>query len=197
MLFVLLKQIPPQSWARSHFTGRAYRDALSNNPCEAFNIKLEEGRDAPIINCIEFIREYIMKKIVKVDKEIQKLLGPLTPTATTILDKIKIAIWDTRRNSVGIPESFVHPCYCLSRWKEMYSLKCSHWKTKEEENNINCGKEDFVRGNTTSRAHRSVTCKKCNNVVHNARTYKGQRPIVGVGGGQSKAKGKGNGKATT
>lgn len=30
-----------------------------------------------------------MKKIVKVDKEIQKVVGPLTPTATTILDKIK------------------------------------------------------------------------------------------------------------
>ncbi|CAI9259612.1 unnamed protein product [Lactuca saligna] len=63
-----LKQIPPQSWARSHFTGRAHCDALTNNLCEAFNSKIEDGRDAPIINCIEFIREYIMKKIVKVDK---------------------------------------------------------------------------------------------------------------------------------
>lgn len=58
-------------------------------------------------------------------------------------------------------------------------------------------KEDFVRGNTASRAHRSVTCTKCNNVGHNARTCKGQRPIVGGGGGQSQVKGKGKGKATT
>ncbi|CAI9295116.1 unnamed protein product [Lactuca saligna] len=84
-----LKQIPPQSWACSHFTGRAHCDALTNNLCEAFNNKIEEGRDALIINCIEFIREYIMKKIVKVDKEIQKVAGPLSPTATIILDKIK------------------------------------------------------------------------------------------------------------
>ncbi|CAI9291399.1 unnamed protein product [Lactuca saligna] len=84
-----LKQIPPQSWARSHFTGRAHCDALTNNLCEAFNNKIEDGHDAPIINCIEFIREYIMKKIVKVDKEIQKVVGPLTPAATTILDNIK------------------------------------------------------------------------------------------------------------
>ncbi|CAI9301668.1 unnamed protein product [Lactuca saligna] len=173
-----LKQIPPQSWARSHFTGRAHCDALTNNLCEAFNSKIEDGRDAPIINCIEFIREYIMKKIVKVDKEIQKVVGPLTPTATTILDNIKskaeqyvatfcgagkyqvagpwqdqcivdvgqqsctckrweltgipckhgvAAIWDMGRNDkdVGIPESFVHPCYWLSSWKEMYSFKVS------------------------------------------------------------------------
>nr|KAJ0224002.1 hypothetical protein LSAT_V11C200070150 [Lactuca sativa] len=48
-----LKQIPPQSWANSLFTGRAHCDALLNNLCEAFNSKHEEGRDAPIITCIE------------------------------------------------------------------------------------------------------------------------------------------------
>ncbi|CAI9303017.1 unnamed protein product [Lactuca saligna] len=256
-----LKQIPPQSWARSHFT--------------AFNSKIEDGRDAPIINCIEFIREYIMKKIVKVDKEIQKVVGPLTPTATTILDNIKskaeqyvatfcgagkyqvagpwqdqcivdvgqqsctckrweltgipckhgvAAIWDMGRNDkdVGIPESFVHPCYWLSSWKEMYSFKVSPingrsmWeksaipttllppkhrvpigRPKKKRTISIVEKEDFVRGNTASRAHRSVTCTKCNNVGHNARTCKGQRPIVGGGGGQSQVKGKGKGKATT
>ncbi|CAI9301559.1 unnamed protein product [Lactuca saligna] len=255
--------------------GRAHCDALTNNLCEAFNSKIEDGRDAPIINCIEFIREYIMKKIVKVDKEIQKVVGPLTPTATTILDKIKskaeqyvatfcgagkyqvagpwqdqcivdvgqqsctckrweltgitrkhgvAAIWDMGRNDkdVGIPESFVHPCYWLSSWKEMYSFKVSPingrsmWeksaipttllppkhrvpigRPKKKRTISIVEKEDFVRGNTTSRAHRSVTCTKCNNVSHNARTCKGQRPIIGGGGGQSQVKGKGKGKATT
>ncbi|CAI9266458.1 unnamed protein product [Lactuca saligna] len=240
-----------------------------------FNSKIEDGRDAPIINCIEFIREYIMKKIVKVDKEIQKVVGPLTPTATTILDNIKskaeqyvatfcgagkyqvagpwqdqcivdvgqqsctckrweligipckhgvAAIWDMGRNDkdVGIPESFVHPCYWLSSWKEMYSFKVSPingrsmWeksaipttllppkhrvpigRPKKKRTISIVEKEDFVRGNTASRAHRSVTCTKCNNVGHNARTCKGQRPIVGGGGGQSQVKGKGKGKATT
>ncbi|CAI9274077.1 unnamed protein product [Lactuca saligna] len=254
---------------------RAHCDALTNNLCEAFNSKIEDGRDAPIINCIEFIREYIMKKIVKVDKEIQKVVGPLTPTATTILDNIKskaeqyvatfcgagkyqvagpwqdqcivdvgqqsctckrweltgipckhgvAAIWDMGRNDkdVGIPESFVHPCYWLSSWKEMYSFKVSPingrsmWeksaipttllppkhrvpigRPKKKRTISIVEKEDFVRGNTASRAHRSVTCTKCNNVGHNARTCKGQRPIVGGGGGQSQVKGKGKGKATT
>lgn len=216
-----------------------------------------------------------MKKIVKVDKEIQKVVGPLTPTATTILDKIKskaeqyvatfcgagkyqvagpwqdqcivdvgqqsctckrweltgipckhgvAAIWDMGRNDkdVGIPESFVHPCYWLSSWKEMYSFKVSPingrsmWeksaipttllppkhrvpigRPKKKRTISIVEKEDFVRGNTASRAHRSVTCTKCNNVGHNARTCKGKRPIVGGGGGQSQVKGKGKGKATT
>ncbi|KAL6499420.1 hypothetical protein OROHE_026083 [Orobanche hederae] len=171
-----LKQIPPQHWARSHFTGRAHCDALLNNLCESFNSKLDEGRDTPIITCLEFIREYIMKKIVIVDKAILKATGPLTPTATKTLEKLKseaneyiaifcgdgkyqisgpwqdqcivdmgnqsctckkweltgmpckhaiAAIWDMRRNNrkVGIPETFVHPCYWLSTWKDMYSFK--------------------------------------------------------------------------
>ncbi|XP_023739755.2 uncharacterized protein LOC111887845 [Lactuca sativa] len=218
---------------------------LKQIPPQTFNSKIEEGRDAPIINCIEFIREYIIKKIVKVDKEIQKVVGPLTPTATTILDKIKsqqsctckrweligilwkhgvAAVWDMKRNTkdVGIPESFVYPCYWLSSWKEMYSFKVSPingrsmWENstipttllppkhrvpigrpKKKRTISIVEKEDFVRGNTASRAHRSVTCTKCNNVGHNARTCKGQRPIVGGGGGQSRVKGKGKGKATT
>nr|KAJ0200449.1 hypothetical protein LSAT_V11C600329540 [Lactuca sativa] len=230
-----LKQIPPQSWARSHFTGKAHCDALTNNLCEAFNSKIEDGRDAPIINCIEFIREYIMKKIVKVDKEIQKVVGPLTPTATTILDKIKskaeqyvATFCGARKYQVAGPwkdqcivDVGQQSCTCKS-WKEMYSFKVSPingrsmWeksaipttllppkhrvpigRPKKKRTISIVEKEDFVRGNTSSRAHRSVTCTNCNNVGHNARTCKGKRPIVGGGGGQSQVKGKGKGKATT
>nr|KAJ0217483.1 hypothetical protein LSAT_V11C300112480 [Lactuca sativa] len=226
-----LKQIPLQSWARSHSIGRANYDALTHSLCEAFNSKLKEGRDAPIITSTEFIREYIMKKIVKVEKEIKKVVGPLTPTTTKILDKIKSqqsftckrweltgipckhgvdAIWYMARNNkdVGIPESFVHPCHWLSRWKEMYSFKISPingrsmWeklamlttllpqkhcvpigRPKKKRTISTVEKEDNVRGNTTSRAYRSVTCNKCKTISHNARTYKGKIPTVGGGGG--------------
>ncbi|KAL7609105.1 hypothetical protein Lser_V15G13262 [Lactuca serriola] len=84
-----LKAIPPQHWSRSHFTGRAHCDALLNNLCETLNSKLVKGRDKPIISCLEFIREYIMKKLVIVQKTIDKCSGPLTPTATKTLEKIK------------------------------------------------------------------------------------------------------------
>ncbi|CAI9281018.1 unnamed protein product [Lactuca saligna] len=84
-----LKKIPPQHWSRSHFTGRAHSDVILNNLCETFNGKLNEGRDKPIITCLEFIREYLMKKIVNVEKAIGKCTGPLTPTAMQTLENIK------------------------------------------------------------------------------------------------------------
>nr|KAJ0200387.1 hypothetical protein LSAT_V11C600312110 [Lactuca sativa] len=68
---------------------RAHSDIVINNICECFNSKIIDGRDTPIINCLEFIREYIMKRIVNVEKEIDKATGPLTPTATKLLQKIK------------------------------------------------------------------------------------------------------------
>nr|KAJ0184576.1 hypothetical protein LSAT_V11C900472230 [Lactuca sativa] len=86
-----LKSIPPQHWAKSHFTGRATTDMLLNNLCEVFNGKLVDGRDKPIISCLEFIREYMMKRICNVLKVQQKCLGPLTPTATKIMEKNEAA----------------------------------------------------------------------------------------------------------
>lgn len=47
-------------------------DVVVNNICESFNSKLAEGCDVPILNCLDFIREYLMKKIVNVEKEIRK-----------------------------------------------------------------------------------------------------------------------------
>nr|KAJ0200428.1 hypothetical protein LSAT_V11C600331130 [Lactuca sativa] len=82
-----LKQIPPQHWAISHFTGRAISDMLLDNLCEVFNIKLIEGRDKPLITCLEYIREYMMKIIGNVIKVQNKCVGPLTPSTTKIMDK--------------------------------------------------------------------------------------------------------------
>ena len=69
--------------------GRAHCDALLNNLCETLNNKLVKGRDKPIISCLEFIREYIMKKLVIFQKTIDKCFCPLTPIATKTLEKIK------------------------------------------------------------------------------------------------------------
>ena len=66
-------------------TGRAVSDVLISNMCEVFNGKIEKGRDKPVIGCLEFIREYLMKRICNVMKEMKKAKGPLTPTATDIL----------------------------------------------------------------------------------------------------------------
>ncbi|KAL7609296.1 uncharacterized protein LOC122197548 [Lactuca sativa] len=79
--------IPPQHWARSHFTCRAVSDMLLNNLCEVFNSKLIEGRDKPLITRLDYIREYMMKRICNVIKVQKKCVGPLTPSATKIMEK--------------------------------------------------------------------------------------------------------------
>ncbi|KAD3337143.1 hypothetical protein E3N88_32663 [Mikania micrantha] len=84
-----LSQIPPVHWTRSHFTGRAKSDVLLNNLCEVFNSRLVDGRDKPIITALEFVREYLMKRIVNVGKLIKKSDGLLTPTVTKKFEIIK------------------------------------------------------------------------------------------------------------
>ncbi|KAK9050240.1 hypothetical protein SSX86_030792 [Deinandra increscens subsp. villosa] len=84
-----LSKIPPEHWSRSHFSGRALSDVLLNNMCEVFNGKICEGRDKPIYSALEFIREYLMRRIVTALKAIEKSDGLLTPTTTKLFEKIK------------------------------------------------------------------------------------------------------------
>ncbi|GJZ23277.1 hypothetical protein Tco_0560736 [Tanacetum coccineum] len=84
-----LKDITPQHWAKFHFSARPYCDVLLNNMCEVLNRRLLDGRDKPIITCLEFIREYLMKRIVIVQQVISKSTGPLTPKAAKIFEFIK------------------------------------------------------------------------------------------------------------
>ncbi|GKA19303.1 hypothetical protein Tco_0699218 [Tanacetum coccineum] len=67
---------------------RAHYDVLLNNMCEVLNRQLVDGRYKPIIICLEFIREYLMKRIVNVQKVISNSDGPLTPNATRLFKTI-------------------------------------------------------------------------------------------------------------
>lgn len=71
-------------------TGRSHCDVLLNNMCEVFNRQLVDGRDKPIIMALEYIREYLMKRIAKVQATIRRCEGPLTPTATKLFNKVKL-----------------------------------------------------------------------------------------------------------
>nr|GEU48641.1 hypothetical protein [Tanacetum cinerariifolium] len=123
--------------------GRAHCDVLLNNMCEVFNRQLVDGRDKHIITCLEFIREYLMKRIVNVQKVIRKSDGPLTPNATKVFNiivkeagqmkeltgipckHVLAAIWDMAgtREETAIPESYCHQVHWLSTWKDMYMFK--------------------------------------------------------------------------
>ncbi|GJU68601.1 hypothetical protein Tco_1254860 [Tanacetum coccineum] len=113
--------------------GRAKCDLLINNICEVFNRQLVDGRDQPIITCLEYIREYLMKKIVVVQKVIAKTVGPLTPFVTKMkweltgipCKHVVAAIYNMSENlmGVGIPEQWVHAAYRLETRAHVYSFK--------------------------------------------------------------------------
>ncbi|KAK1432978.1 hypothetical protein QVD17_09881 [Tagetes erecta] len=84
-----LKEIPPHHWSRAYFSVRPLCDLLLNNICEVFNKQLVGGRDKPIISCLEYIREYMMKRIIGVHNLIADEDGPLTPAAKKLFDLIK------------------------------------------------------------------------------------------------------------
>ncbi|GKC79265.1 hypothetical protein Tco_1130039 [Tanacetum coccineum] len=58
------------------------------------------ARDSPVITALEYVREYLMKRIVIVQKVIEKSQGPLTPTVTKIFNAIKekasqcVVVWN-------------------------------------------------------------------------------------------------------
>ncbi|GJY63432.1 hypothetical protein Tco_0464892 [Tanacetum coccineum] len=144
-----LNKIPPEHWSEAYFSGRAHTYILLNNICEVFNHKIVGGRDKLVITLLEYIKGYYVKRIVNVQKVINKCDGPMAPSATRILKSIKkestynslvewkweirgipykhaITInWNMVLNGqvVGPPEEWVHPCYWLSTWKKVYSHK--------------------------------------------------------------------------
>ncbi|GJZ65817.1 hypothetical protein Tco_0622513 [Tanacetum coccineum] len=56
---------------------------------QVFNRQLLDARDSHVITALEYVREYFMKRVVIVQKMIEKSQGPLTPTVTEIFNAIK------------------------------------------------------------------------------------------------------------
>ncbi|KAI3808396.1 hypothetical protein L1987_24346 [Smallanthus sonchifolius] len=132
-----LSKIPPQHWSRSHFSDRAHSDVLLNNMCEVMNSKIVDGRDKPIIIALEYIREYLMRRIVNVLQVIDRSDGPLTPTATKLFESVKkdatkfIVVWNGGEHFevAGMGEQCVvdvnqRTCSCR-RW-EITRMPCKH-----------------------------------------------------------------------
>nr|KAJ0210025.1 hypothetical protein LSAT_V11C400212890 [Lactuca sativa] len=131
-----LKQIPPVHWARSHLS--VVSDVLISNMCEVFNGKTEKGKDKLVISCLEFIREYLMKRIFNVMKTMKKAKGPLTPTTTDILDARKkgasqyIARWNgaNKYQFIGALQDQhvvdVRNQTCTCRKWELMGIPCRH-----------------------------------------------------------------------
>ncbi|GJZ91172.1 mutator type transposase [Tanacetum coccineum] len=101
-----LRKIPPQHWAR----------------------QLLDGRDKPIITCLEYIREYLMKRIVNVQKVQDKCDGPLTPSTAKIFKlivraaaKLKLLHMGSAYNGIdtGIPRVLLSSFHWLTTGKDV------------------------------------------------------------------------------
>ncbi|XP_023736423.2 uncharacterized protein LOC111884348 [Lactuca sativa] len=153
-----VKAIPPQHWSRAHFTGRAHCDGLLNNLCETINNQIKKARDQPIITCLEYIREYLMLRIVSVQKVIDKAVGPLTPTATSMLEKNKSDATQCVGKFCGngkyqvsgpwmdqcVVDMAQHTCSCR-KW-ELTGIPCKHalvaiWDMQKNKQNVGVPEE--------------------------------------------------------
>ncbi|XP_076916655.1 uncharacterized protein LOC143576451 [Bidens hawaiensis] len=88
-LYDWLNQISAKTWSKAHYSGRAKSDIQINNMCESFNKQLVGARDKLVITCLEYIREYMTRRIVNVRKMVSMAAGPLTPNATKTFEDIK------------------------------------------------------------------------------------------------------------
>ncbi|GJS40493.1 hypothetical protein Tco_0565536 [Tanacetum coccineum] len=185
--------------------GRAKCDLLINNICEVFNRQLVDGRDQPIITCLEYIREYLMKRIVVVQKVIAKTVEPRTPSVTKMFDAIKkrlpstmkweltgipckhvmVAIYNMSKNSIG-----VNPCNGRDMWPvvesrtviipPLYKPLIGRPPKKRKKSNDEIASQS-ASSCKLSRKGKLVSCGKCGNVGHNRKGCRGQ------GGGSSQA----------
>jgi hypothetical protein len=74
-----LEEVLVKTWSRSKFTRNAKSDALLNNMCEYFNSKIIEARQKPIINLVEDIILYLMRKFQYNREGILKIQSELCP----------------------------------------------------------------------------------------------------------------------
>ncbi|KAL0370942.1 UNVERIFIED_CONTAM: hypothetical protein Sangu_0412300 [Sesamum angustifolium] len=79
---------PAVQWSRSHFSETSQCDMLLNNVCETFNYCIIDAREKPILTMLEWIREYIMRRMQENrDRSNTKWKEKLCPKIQQILQK--------------------------------------------------------------------------------------------------------------
>nr|GEV32106.1 hypothetical protein [Tanacetum cinerariifolium] len=106
--------------AKATFVGRAKCDLLLNNICEVFNRQLLDGRDQPIITCLE-----ICQRVQKATKK-WELTGISYKHVVAAI--YKMSEYSVR---VAIPEQWVHAAYRLETWAQVYSFKVNPCNGRE------------------------------------------------------------------
>ncbi|XP_025616463.1 uncharacterized protein [Arachis hypogaea] len=93
-----LSSLDPKLWCKSHFTFLAKSDMLMNNISEAFNGRILEARDKPILTMFEWIRCYWMSRFAEKKKKAEKYEGTIMPKPKKRFDVIAMRAmeWQAR-----------------------------------------------------------------------------------------------------
>ncbi|GJY45255.1 hypothetical protein Tco_0434318 [Tanacetum coccineum] len=154
---------------------RAKSDLFLNNICDIFNGKIVRGRDKPVITLLEYIREYCMKRIVNVQDVIDKCTGPLTPTATRIMESIKKEahlMKEIRIDRDSLTKYWEKSTCPATLLPPKHHVQVGRPKKKRKRSKHK--DEPFVKDGKLSRKGRTITCQSCRNTGHNKATCKGQ-----------------------
>ncbi|KAD6796406.1 hypothetical protein E3N88_07302 [Mikania micrantha] len=118
------------------------------------NFTFISDREKAIISALEFIREYLMKRIVNMMKLIEKCNGPLTPGAKKLLDVAKKE--DSKCNVIwsGVNK----------RW-ELTGIPCMHvvvvnWDMALNDQEVGTPENFWAYGNMTGRMVRQTCASK-------------------------------------
>ncbi|KAL8459223.1 hypothetical protein ACS0TY_036629 [Phlomoides rotata] len=130
---------PPEQWSKAYFSERSKCDMLLNNVCEAFNSNILFARDKAVITMLEWLREYLMKRLQKNrDIALVKWKGQLCPRIQKILEintekvsdcipikgndiHYQVSCFDGRQFTVDLSK---HMCSCRS-W-QLTGIPCPH-----------------------------------------------------------------------
>nr|KAJ0195591.1 hypothetical protein LSAT_V11C700381600 [Lactuca sativa] len=175
-----LSKIHAKHWAKSHFSRREMTDSLTNNLCEVFNSKLDEARYKPIIICLEFIREYLTKRIKNNKIEANKMnvlfseVDKYQVTVCCELEREELHLQEIGNYMYSMPA-----CYCCNNGSEYgdpeaWVNKCYwlNWQVGEKKKKR--AADETNQSTSLRMKYLTVTCSNIHNKGHNARTCKGQ-----------------------
>ncbi|GJU61911.1 heat stress transcription factor B-4-like protein [Tanacetum coccineum] len=173
-----LHKIPPEHWARSHFSGRAKYDLLLNNICEVFNRKWELTG----IPCKHVVAAcWNMALNDRAAPPPEAWVNPcywLTTWRETYSHKVQPISGTKYWEKSTCPTTLLPPKHHVQVGRPRKKRK----RSKHED-------EPFVKDGKLSRKGRTITCQSCGNTWHNKATCKGQGRKATTGGNNAEASG--------
>ncbi|XP_058733419.1 uncharacterized protein LOC131605035 [Vicia villosa] len=195
-----MKAVPAACWSIAHFKTDTQCDLQVNNMCEAFNRAILEYRDKPIITLLEGIKHYLTLRISKQKDALGKHKGVISPNIQKVTEKSKheaggwSATWhgDDDFAIFGVVEKHLLTSTVLATYSHIILptngpqlwpndgnlsinppvMRRAIGRPKKNRNKAN---DEPRSTNTLPRLLQTVKCKKCGNMGHNKRTFKGKR----------------------